>query len=350
MRILIVRIRQMGDTILSTPLFNTLRKSFPDAVIDLVVNERIAKLMEGHPALNHVFPLTAEDHRNALAYLRRAWTIASKGHYDVVMDMRSTMNTLPFSIFAHAKLRIGLRKPYTKWVFNRFVPNCGSGDMVAHNLLYAEALKQYGTIIPDHRVTLHISEEEQQSFDSYLKKEGVKSDRPLVVVGVTAKLDFKRWDETAMTHLVNRFSNRYPEAQLVFNYAPGEEEAHARKICSQLEHPERVLIDIQARSPRELYALACRSTFFFGNEGGARHIFHAAGVPSFVICAPGSHKSTWLPKDEVPTEGIEPSDLADAQTLAQMDDASQYALLTEDIVWQRLSSFLDRYPINSTKE
>ena len=53
-RVLVVRFRQMGDAILATPLLNTIRQSFPDAEIDFVLNEKIAPLFEGHPAIHRI--------------------------------------------------------------------------------------------------------------------------------------------------------------------------------------------------------------------------------------------------------------------------------------------------------
>ena len=53
-KILVVRFRQMGDAILATSLLNTLHKSFPEAKIDFVLNQRIAPLFEGHPSVNHI--------------------------------------------------------------------------------------------------------------------------------------------------------------------------------------------------------------------------------------------------------------------------------------------------------
>lgn len=46
-RILIIRFRQIGDSILAVALCSTLKKSFPDAEIHFVLNKNIAPLYEG---------------------------------------------------------------------------------------------------------------------------------------------------------------------------------------------------------------------------------------------------------------------------------------------------------------
>ena len=57
-RILIIRFRQIGDSILAVALCSTLKKSFPDAEIHFVLNKNIAPLYEGHPDIDKSLHLT----------------------------------------------------------------------------------------------------------------------------------------------------------------------------------------------------------------------------------------------------------------------------------------------------
>ena len=43
-KILVVRIRRVGDALLTLPLLNSLKATFPSAKIDFVVNDRIDDL------------------------------------------------------------------------------------------------------------------------------------------------------------------------------------------------------------------------------------------------------------------------------------------------------------------
>jgi heptosyltransferase-2 len=71
--------------------------------------------------------------------------------------------------------------------------------------------------------------------------------------------------------------------------------------------------------------MAANCTAYFGNEGGARHIVHAMGKPSLVICSPFASKTTWLPQN--------------TDVLALGIDAESYDLITVDKVWSELQSF-----------
>ena len=99
MKILVVRFRQMGDAILTTVVLNSLKKSFPDCSIDFVLNDKICPLFEGHPSINRLIPFTDEERHSFFKYIRKVWHVVHSTHYDVIIDMRSTMNTMLFALF-----------------------------------------------------------------------------------------------------------------------------------------------------------------------------------------------------------------------------------------------------------
>ena len=358
LRILVVRFRQMGDAILATPLLSTLRENFPDAEIDFVLNARIAPLFEGHPAISNIITFTDEERHSFFTYMKKVWQIVHSKRYDVIIDMRSTMNTLPFSLFSlRSKYRIGIRKPYTLLLQNYHIEGCPDNEsMIRHNLRLAEPLTTVfltsveETKSPhiskkwkeDNNLTLSITEKEKQDFRLYMQEQGIDFSRPVMLVGVTAKLPEKTWPEDRMTDILQRFVSNFPQWQLIFNYAPGREAENAQRIYSNLKlHPSALAI--VAKSPRQLAAMAANCSAYFGNEGGARHIVHAMGRPSLVICSPGASKTTWLPQDtDIFAQGIAANDIADVTGLTRQQ---QYDLITVDMVWEQLQAFCQQLSV-----
>ncbi len=307
MKILVVRFRQMGDAILATPLLSTLHRSFPDAEIHFVLNERIAPLFEGHPAISRIITFSDAERHAPMTYLRKVWQTVHQTRYDAIIDMRSTLNTMPFALFSlHSRWRIGIRKPYTFGIYNHRIEGCEDDEsMIAHNLKLAEPLKP---TVTDRNLTLSITEKEKADFRAYMQHEGIDFSRPVLLVGVTAKLESKTWAEDRMTETLRRLLDAFPHLQLIFNYAPGREAENARRIYSFLSPHSSlptgegrggasIFLNINAKSPRELAAMAANCTAYFGNEGGGRHIVHAMGKPSLVVCSPMASKTTWLPQD-----------------------------------------------------
>lgn len=349
MNILVIRFRQMGDAILSTALLNTLRHNFPDAQIHFVLNERIAPLFKGHPSVDRFITFTDDERHHALTYIRKVWHIVHETHYDIIIDMRSTANTMLFSLFSRSsKFRIGMDKGYTKLVFNHTIAPCANQySMVEYDTRYTLPLQSLRPIEPVINFTLHITDEERQSFGAYLTSQGIDLSRPVMLANVTAKLASKVWMEDRMVWVLSRFVEQYPDYQIIFNYAPGQEEENARRMYAQMGKPQQVFIDVQAHSSRELVAMSSYMTLFFGNEGGARHIAQAAGCPSLAICAPENSRKVWIPQTQILAEGISPVDTLAAHQLTeqayqQLSREEKYSLLTQEYVWSRLQSFMQK--------
>lgn len=344
MNILVIRFRQMGDAVLSTVLLNTLRKNFPEAQIHFVLNERIAPLFEGHPSIDRIITFSDEENHHAWKFVRKVWRTVHQTHYDVIIDMRSTANTMLFALLSPAsRFRIGVRKGYTRLAYNRFIELDRSLSMIDRNLNLAKPLEALRQVTPVREFTLQVTEQEKKSFGSYLTRQGVDLSRPVLLANVTAKLASKVWAEDKMVWVLEQFIRKYPDWQVIFNYAPGKEEENARRIWQRLGSPSRVFIDVQARSSRELVAMGTYMTLFFGNEGGARHIMHAVGCPSLVVCAPGNDRHVWIPQNDVPAEGVDYLAFADAEACRDMTKEQKFGLIEKEGVWERLQRFIENH-------
>ncbi|MBR4367185.1 MAG: glycosyltransferase family 9 protein [Bacteroidaceae bacterium] len=340
MNILVIRFRQMGDAIVATPLLSSLRKSFPEAQIHFVLNDRIAPLFEGHPAIDRIITFTNDERHKTFTYLRKVWQIVHQTHYDVIIDMRSTMNTLLFPLLSpNSQFRIGVEKPYSRFILNRRIPGAKPTEaMVDHNLKLIEPLRQLGTLKTVTELSLYITAEEKEDFRQYMISNGVDFSHPVMLVGVTAKLEDKTWKEAFMIETIRRICTEWPDLQVVFNFAPGKEAENARRIYEAVDNPN-IFINIDAPSMRKLAAMLSLSTIYFGNEGGARHIAQAVGTPSYVICSPSANKATWIPTDNPFHQAIAATDFLSKDELERMTRQEIYDSITVNRVWEGLTAF-----------
>ena len=119
-----------------------------------------------------------------------------------------------------------------------------------------------------------------------------------------------------------------------------KKEEDARNIYKELGCPERIKIDIQASSLRQLAALCANCSFYFGNDGGARHIAQALEIPSFAIYSPSASKSMWLPVNSVLARGISPDDILPPEQQATLTYEERFASITPEKVYDQLTSTL----------
>lgn len=347
MNILVVRFRQMGDAILTTATLNTLRRTFPDARIDFVLNDRLKALFEGHPSVTNIITFTEQERHSATTYIKKVWRTVHQTRYDIIIDMRSTANTMLFALFSRrSPWRIGLKKPYTWAAFNHRVTPCGDDEsMVSHNLKMLAPLSATYTLQYVNEFTLHPTADELSRFRTYMQQQGIDFNRPVILAGVATRVAGKAWSEQGMVWVLRRLIDRYPQVQLIINYAPGAEQQSAQHIYEQLGRPRQIFFDIKADSQRELMAMASNISMYFGNEGGARHIVHAMGRPSLVVCAPTSRSATWIPQNAVPAEAIDPHDMTDNDTWGTLTYEQRFALVQKETVWQRLDEFINKHHI-----
>jgi ADP-heptose:LPS heptosyltransferase len=100
-RILVIRLRSIGDTVLATPSLIALRRFLPDAQIDILLEDWVAPLLEGSPEANVIS--VGKSSRSRLETARR---LRSK-HYDVVFNLHGGTTSTFFTRATGAKHRVG---------------------------------------------------------------------------------------------------------------------------------------------------------------------------------------------------------------------------------------------------
>lgn len=343
-KILVIRFRRVGDSVLSVAICTSLRKTFPDAQIDYVLNANIASLYEKHPDIDHVITFDDNENKNFLKYISKVWRVTRENKYDVIIDTRSTIRTLFFSLFSpFTSFRIGTKKDYNVGLHNYRVDNHrdNSTNMVQHNLMLLKPLEKVADVQYCPEFKVYVSDKEKSDFSAYMKEQGIDFSRPIMIATVTARLAHKVWDKERMKEVLSRIIEKY-HAQIIFNFA-GNEEEFAVNLHHEMGDNRSIFTNIKANSLRELCALTANAHFFFGNEGGPRHIAQALNVPSYAIYPPNILKSVWLPVVDDRFLGVSPDDICSSEEQAQMDYLQRFNLITVDRVWDELDAMLSKY-------
>lgn len=109
-RIILIRPDRIGDAILSTPIFEALRKSMPEATIDIVLGRRNASVAPLLPFIDNVLIFSRHPLRFAelVRKLRRA-------RYDVAIDMmlNDSFTAAVITIASGARVKIGFEGSFS---------------------------------------------------------------------------------------------------------------------------------------------------------------------------------------------------------------------------------------------
>lgn len=346
--ILVIRFRRVGDSVLSMGLCHTLRKSFPGAEIDLVINKGIDSLYRSHPDVDNLIVFDKDENDNIFRHIAKIRHTMRAKRYDIIVDMRSTVKSLLFSLFSlRTPYRLGRKKWYSRLLLTHTADNhaAGTGTRPEQNLLLLKPLEKIADIHYSTDFRLYVTGAEKRAFAERMMQCGIDFSHPVAVVAVATRVRSKAWPMDAMTETLHRMMEHCPDIQLVFNYA-GDEREIAMEQYKALGMDSRIFMNIEACSLRELCAMLSCSTFFFGNEGGPRHMAQALGIPSFAIFPPGIRKATWLCNENSTNAGVSPDDYLtpQEQDALKMQYGERMGLITVDRVWERLEIFLDSLP------
>jgi heptosyltransferase-1 len=109
MRILLVKTSSLGDVIHNLPVVTDLRKNFPQALIDWVVEESFADIPRLHPGVHAVIPVAWRRWRKSL-YMRSTWLEMCafrhrirQENYDLIIDTQGLLKSALIASLAHGK-------------------------------------------------------------------------------------------------------------------------------------------------------------------------------------------------------------------------------------------------------
>ena len=295
-KILLVRLRSIGDTVLATPSAFALKRFLPHAEVDILVEDWVAPLLNNHPHIDNVIVL---ERGGVMARARVARELRS-ANYDVVYNLhggttatfltRATgaPNRVGFKTYQYAKLHTHQApSPLLLW-----------GQQKTHSVEQQLALLGWtGVPVTDRPpTTLGVDPEAVEAINRRLADAGL-DDRKIALVHPAAAFATKQWPAENFAR-VGEFLAERGFAPVAIT-AP-QESAVLESLLKELSVPVLSFNDL---SLPEVTALATRSQLFVGNDSGIAHIAAAVGTPSVVIFG-SSNIAHWRPWNRAAAEVV----------------------------------------------
>ncbi|PKL82858.1 MAG: hypothetical protein CVV24_08030, partial [Ignavibacteriae bacterium HGW-Ignavibacteriae-3] len=117
-KILIIKLRGIGDVVLSTIVIDNLRKDFPDARIDYLVEFPSHPGLSGLTEINNVFIFNRNEFWKKVSLILKL----RKVKYDLVLDFFTNPSTALVTFFSGAKYRVGFPYRGRKYAYNLYGP------------------------------------------------------------------------------------------------------------------------------------------------------------------------------------------------------------------------------------
>jgi predicted lipopolysaccharide heptosyltransferase III len=291
LRILLVRLRLIGDVVFTTPVIRALRRQHPTAHIAYLVEPSAAPVLRGNPHLND---LIIAPRRVGAGRLVDDVMLAGRlrrERFDVAIDLHGGPRAAWLTRATGAPMRIGYDMPGRSWIYTHRVAR--SPDLAPRH----SVLNQWDLLAPlgigdcsPERDPVEMTEDPAAAarVGRRLADAGIQVEHRLVVVHVSAGNEFRRWPEAAFCSMIAGLAERDPTRRVVIVSGPSDAQAAARvteTARSRLSTPESLppLLDWDLN---ELRALVARATVYIGGDSGPLHVASTTGTPIVALLGP----------------------------------------------------------------
>ncbi len=299
MKILVISLSGVGDTLIATPFLHELRANLPDAHIDcFVLWKASADLLEGNPHVTRVIQknLIKEGSFNALRFVLGL----RKERYDASINVH-TQGRIHYRVVARL---IGARRRFSHSYENHgladrlLVHGQIPQDYSVHSIENNNRLLPFLGLAPKlktHGYEIFLSDAEKGWAENYVSENRLAGSPVLGVhvgSGGTKNLALKRWPLENYIALFRRLTTRLPGLKFLLFGGPEELEAH-RQVREQVPSPN--ILFPATPNLRQAGALIARCSVFLSVDTALMHVASAVNVPKQIVIEATTLNPTNMP-------------------------------------------------------
>jgi predicted lipopolysaccharide heptosyltransferase III len=292
-KILLIRLRLIGDVVFTTPAIAALRRHFPDARITYLVEAPAAPVVRGNPHLDNV--IVAERPRGVarIVYDLRLARRLRNARYDVVIDFHGGPRSSWLTFATGAQVRVGYARPGRSWAYTRRLPWSRALVPPRHSVQ-----KQWDLLIPlgvapdeAARTPVEMVRDDAVAdrVRARLAQAGVRREHAVIVIHVSAGNPFRRWPADSFARLAATLADEEAQRRIIITSGPSEREAAdavataAQRLCGAGENR---IVRCGEFDLAELRALVADAALYIGGDSGPLHVAATSEVPVVALFGP----------------------------------------------------------------
>ena len=299
MKILVISLAGIGDTLIATPFIRELRENLPDVTIDALVRWPGAKdLLEHNPNVNRVFQkdLMTCGKLEVLRFFR----LLRREHYQL------SINTHPqgprlyrvAAWLAGADVRLSHEYERFTWLDRLLITGTLPQDYSRHSIENNfDVLPLIGAKkkLASPEMEFFLEPGDERLADDFLAKHKLSGRNILgihVGSGGTKNLRLKRWPLKNYAGLVRRLNQKRPDLRILLFGGPEEINDHP-VVLAQANHD--LTVEVKTQNLRQTAALMKRCRAFLSVDTVLMHVAAAMKVPNQIVIEAPTLNSTNLP-------------------------------------------------------
>jgi len=295
MKILIIKFRNIGDVVLSTPLLSNLRYYYPNAVIDFALNKGCEDMVSDNLDVDNI--ITYDRHRikklNFLSQLKAEYAFTRqirKNHYDMVINLTEGDRGAQLALFSGALCKLGF--PVKKGIFAKLkiFNQLGNDKLLQHTVEKdLQFITLLGKNVIEKSVKICWSDVVEEEVDKILEENRIGE---FIHIHPVSRWMFKCWEDDRMAKIIDHLQQERG-LRVIITGAP---------IRKELDRIDKILTLCKTKplnlsgqlSLKHLACLSSKAKLFFGVDTAPMHM--AAAVDTPVVSLFGaSYPALWGP-------------------------------------------------------
>jgi ADP-heptose:LPS heptosyltransferase len=293
---LLVRLRSIGDAVLTTPSITALRRFLPYAQIDILLEDWVAPVLEGFEGIDNVITFSP----GMFARLKTVRRLRAD-RYDVIYNLHGGTTSTFLTYAAGSGHKVGFGHYRYSFLYDHLaIPALefwGRPDLQSAEQQLA-LLGWTGVPVGDRpRTSLRVDPAADGRLMAKLDTGGVSRNKPLALFHPAAAFASKQWSAENFARVAGYLQEKGFE---VIAVAGPDEGSVLRRLREAALQPVHTFAGLPLP---EIIALASHAALFVGNDSGIAHIAAALKVPSLVVFG-SSNITHWRPYTDAPNEVV----------------------------------------------
>jgi heptosyltransferase III len=260
-RVAVIRLRSLGDSVLTTPAIHILKNFRPDLEIGVVSESRFFPIFEGNPDIAAIIPPSLRELR--------------KFQPSLTLNLHGGPRSARMTALSGARIRAGFEHFTPSFFYNLRIPKAQKifeSDRKVHTAAHVASAVFYLGVPPCEIPRARLFADPALG----------RNDGPYVVIHPFASEPAKTWPPRFFLDVAQHLKREF-DLQPLFISGPGEDLSTFQMWPTAPNQPLG-----------RIKQLISEATLFLGNDSGPAHMAAAFGIPVVVLFGP-SDPVAWAP-------------------------------------------------------
>ena len=280
-RILIIKLWAMGESLLTLPLIQSIKKKYPKSTITVLCRDRVKAVYAGQRFIDHVKSAEPFHWLALIPKLRK---------YDIVFDCEPYLNISALLGWWLGRRRIGFSHGIRSLLYTDKIKY---NDQQHITLTYMEMGAPIGVSgIPERLIPIVTSAADEKKVQSLFKEWGIKKGDKIVCIapGTAESSKSRVWPAKRFAKVADALVKEFL-VKIIISGTKGER-AYAEEIAKNMHYSP--IIATGETNVKEFAAMLKHCALTIGNDSGPMHLSAAMGTKTIGLFCPNT-PVRWAP-------------------------------------------------------